>query len=120
MNNDKKKGKATEFDKDLGQKIRKRRRHAGMSQEKMAILLGVTFQQIQKYENGSNRVSAARLWDLSIALGCSIQDLYPGVNDELPPKSELIDGSMVEDLVRIGDDLASLVKTIKKAKKVAA
>lgn len=59
-------------DKSLGQKIRTRRVAAGMSQSELGEALGVSFQQIQKYERGVNRVSAVRLEQIAGALGESI------------------------------------------------
>ena len=59
-------------DKKLGEKIRTRRTAAGMRQDELAKALGVTFQQVQKYEKGINRVSAVRLGQIATALGESI------------------------------------------------
>jgi transcriptional regulator with XRE-family HTH domain len=59
-------------DAKLGEKIRIRRTAAGMSQSELGDALGVTFQQIQKYENGANRVSAVRLEQIATALNESI------------------------------------------------
>jgi transcriptional regulator with XRE-family HTH domain len=59
-------------DKNLGEKIRTRRSAAGMSQAELGEALGVTFQQIQKYEKGTNRVSAVRLEQIAKALSESI------------------------------------------------
>lgn len=53
----------------VGSRIRQRRTLLGMSQEKLAEALDITFQQVQKYENGSNRVSASRLWRIAQTLG---------------------------------------------------
>ncbi len=54
-----------EVDLHVGSRIRLRRRILGISQTKLGDALGLTFQQIQKYENGSNRVSASRLFEIS-------------------------------------------------------
>ncbi len=62
---DKKKGRANSVDEHVGQRLRQRRSILGISQEKLAEMVGITFQQIQKYENGANRVSASRLFQLS-------------------------------------------------------
>lgn len=62
---DKKKGRANSIDEHVGQRLRQRRSILGISQEKLAELVGITFQQIQKYENGANRVSASRLFQFS-------------------------------------------------------
>jgi len=59
-------------DKDLGEKIRTRRVAAGMSQDTLGHALGVTFQQIQKYEKGVNRVTVVRLEQIAGALGESV------------------------------------------------
>ena len=58
--------------------LRRRRRLLGLSQSKLADLIGVRFQQIQKYEAAINRLSAARLWTLACALGVDIQYFYEG------------------------------------------
>jgi transcriptional regulator with XRE-family HTH domain len=60
-----KKGRANSIDKYVGTRLRQRRSLIGMSQEKLAEAVGITFQQIQKYENGANRISASRLFQLS-------------------------------------------------------
>lgn len=56
------------LDKHLGQRLRTRRLQIGMSQERLAAILGVTFQQVQKYERGVNRIAARRLFDIAEAL----------------------------------------------------
>ncbi|CAN7412718.1 helix-turn-helix transcriptional regulator [Phenylobacterium sp. LjRoot219] len=59
---------ANEIDLGVGAKIRLRRKALGISQKQLARAIGVCFQQIQKYENASNRVSASNLWEISQAL----------------------------------------------------
>ncbi|MDG1029450.1 MAG: helix-turn-helix transcriptional regulator, partial [Alphaproteobacteria bacterium] len=49
----------------VGKRIRLRRTLLGMSQEQLGVSLSITFQQVQKYERGANRVSSSRLWDIS-------------------------------------------------------
>ena len=53
------------IDMHVGKGVRLRRTLPGMSQEQLGIELNITFQQVQKYERGANRVSASRLWDIS-------------------------------------------------------
>ncbi len=53
------------MDEHVGQRLRVRRNIMGISQEKLAEMLGLTFQQVQKYERGSNRISAGRLFEIS-------------------------------------------------------
>ena len=64
-----------EVDAALGAAIRLRRRTLGISQEMLAEQCGVSFQQIQKYENGSNRISFSRLVQIARALRCRVVDL---------------------------------------------
>jgi transcriptional regulator with XRE-family HTH domain len=61
-------GKPNNVDVHVGSRVRQRRMLLGMSQEKLADALGLTFQQIQKYERGANRIGAGRLYALSNAL----------------------------------------------------
>jgi len=63
------------LDAVIGERIRRRRRELALSQSALGAKLGITFQQVQKYENGANRVSATMLLKLSDALGLSVQDI---------------------------------------------
>ncbi len=71
----------------VGNRIRLRRNFLGMTQEKLASLLGITFQQIQKYEKGINRVGASRLWDISNILHTEISYFYEDINKEVEEQS---------------------------------
>ncbi len=80
------KGTADIIDKHVGLQIRNRRTIMGLSQEKLADSVGVTFQQVQKYERGTNRVSASRLFNFSKILDVSIDYFYDGLdNNKLKP-----------------------------------
>lgn len=65
-------GKPNPVDVHVGNRVRLRRTLLGMSQEKLGESLGLTFQQVQKYERGANRIGASRLWDLSRVLDCPV------------------------------------------------
>lgn len=65
----------------VGSRLRLRRILLGMSQQKLSDALGVTFQQLQKYENGSNRISASRLYQLSRLLGVPISFFFSDYGD---------------------------------------
>lgn len=65
----------------VGQRIRQRRIELGMSQEALAKSLGVTFQQVQKYEKGSNRMSASRIAEVASLLQVPIEYLFNSVAD---------------------------------------
>ena len=73
------------IDVHVGTRMRMRRQLINMSQERLGELLGITFQQIQKYEKGSNRISASRLFYSAKTLGVPVQfffDGLPGVDAE--------------------------------------
>ena len=65
-----------EMDRYVGSRIRQRRILLGMTQQQMAELIGVTYQQAYKYERGTNRVSAGRLHQIALALGVGINYFY--------------------------------------------
>jgi transcriptional regulator with XRE-family HTH domain len=71
-----------ELDIALGAAIRLRRRTLGISQEMLAEQCGVSFQQIQKYENGANRISFSRLAQIAAALHCRVGDLIAVLGSE--------------------------------------
>lgn len=68
-------------DTHVGQRIRDRRKSLGMSQEKLATQLGLTFQQVQKYERGANRVSASKLYEIARALNASVAYFFEHLAD---------------------------------------
>jgi len=65
------------IDREIGRRIRELRIIAGLTQEKLGDRLGQTFQQVQKYERGQNRVSGSRLVKMARALGVSVASLIP-------------------------------------------
>ena len=74
---------ATDIDLHLGRRLRRRRRLLGLTQQQLALRVGVRFQQIQKYECGANRISAARLWELAEALQAPVAYFYDGLSEAL-------------------------------------
>jgi transcriptional regulator with XRE-family HTH domain len=66
-------------DRHVGLRIRLRRKELGISQEKLADSIGLTFQQVQKYERAANRVSASKLWEVARALNTNIGYFYEGL-----------------------------------------
>ena len=75
-----KESRPSPIDSHVGSRIRLRRTLMGMSQERLGEALGLTFQQVQKYERGVNRVGASRLFDLSRVLDVSISFFF----DDMP------------------------------------
>lgn len=75
----------------VGQRIRAQRMVCGMSQEMLADQLGLTFQQVQKYEKGTNRVSASRLAQIAKALSTQASYFFEGLpSDGRAPSSEVM------------------------------
>lgn len=70
---------ANDIDLHLGRRLRRRRRLLGLTQQQLAVAVGIRFQQIQKYECGANRISAARLWQLAEALEVQVSYFYDGL-----------------------------------------
>jgi len=69
------------IDRHIGNRVRTRRITIGMSQEKLGDALGLTFQQVQKYEKGTNRIGASRLLQIAHVLDVSIEFFFEGLPD---------------------------------------
>ena len=72
-------------DVHVGKRVRHRRWMVGMTQQQLGDIVGIKFQQIQKYETGMNRISASRLWDIAQALDVSISFFFEGFEGEETP-----------------------------------
>lgn len=72
-----------DIDAAVGVRMAARRSALGLSQTSVALQLGISFQQLQKYEKGTNRVSASRLHQVATVLGCSVADFFPARTDTL-------------------------------------
>lgn len=95
------------IDKHVGSRVRVRRMMVGMSQERLGEALGITFQQIQKYEKGANRIGAGRLQDISRALAVPPSFFYEGapVGDVHVGFAEPSSVSFVADFVGTAEGL---------------
>ena len=108
------------IDRHVGLRIRLRRKELGVSQERLADSIGLTFQQVQKYERAANRVSASKLWEMARVLKTSISYFYEGLgdpssSDPQPPASER--QSVHEFLLTPeGMELAAAFPRIKRAR----
>ena len=71
----------------VGQKLREQRCKLKLTQNDLAEAVGVRFQQIQKYENGSNRISASRLWEVSEVLEVPVSYFFDGFHEHAASKS---------------------------------
>ena len=98
------KKQANPIDIQVGNRVRIRRMLIGMSQERLGDLLGLTFQQVQKYEKGVNRIGAGRLFEVSRILNVPVDFFYEGVNEGATGSNES-DGAPVMDFVSSGEGL---------------
>ena len=84
------KKKTNPIDTHVGTRVRLRRNMLGMSQEKLGESLGITFQQVQKYEKAANRVGASRLQAIATILGVPVSYFFEGAPEmPTPPRSGL-------------------------------
>ena len=88
-----------DVDRQVGSRVRMRRMLIGMSQEKLGDALGLTFQQVQKYEKGTNRISASRLQQIAQVLGVSIDFLYGDIAGKPEPQAGFGEGGYDADLL---------------------
>lgn len=104
----------------IGQRMRARRLDIGMSQERLAELLGVTFQQVQKYEKGVNRVAASRLFDVASALEVPVASFFEGLRSKVERGAAGAgDGREAIDVAlgtKDGHDLIVLFASVKNAR----
>ncbi|MGJ8546920.1 MAG: helix-turn-helix domain-containing protein [Sulfitobacter sp.] len=85
-------------DVHVGKRVRQRRWLIGMTQQKLAEMVGIKFQQIQKYETGANRVSASRLWDIADALGVPVSFFFEGLKTDETERTAQMD-NVPDDLM---------------------
>ncbi len=115
--------KADLIDKHVGRRLRDRRRSMDLSQQDIAHILSISYQQVQKYESGQNRISAGRLYLLAHIMKTNVGYFYEG----LPAGDEILNGRITEmDLiipeldslpnVNVRDALSDLVRAIKESK----
>ena len=94
-------------DVHVGARLRMRRKMLGMSQQALGEALGVTFQQVQKYESGANRIGASRLQHIAQVLRVPIAFFFEGVAQrECPPENGAPSPACVMEFLASGDGLA--------------
>jgi transcriptional regulator with XRE-family HTH domain len=92
-----KRGKSTaDIDDHVGKRIRERRIMLGLTQQQLAEMIGVTYQQAHKYERGINRVSAGRLFEIAKVLSVPIGYFYEGIGEEGPRQVSQRERMMLE------------------------
>lgn len=95
-------GERDDIDAYVGSRISLRRSALGLSQTALARQLGISFQQVQKYETGTNRISASRLHRVAIVLGTSVESFFPTTDS----RSDVSDGAMLRALTATADGRA--------------
>ena len=80
----KERARADDVDRHVGSRIRERRVMLGLTQQEMADLIGVTYQQAHKYERGINRLAAGRLWLIADVLGVEVGFFFEGLDGAMP------------------------------------
>lgn len=105
----------SDIDRIVSERIFARRNELGLSQPELAERVGVTFQQVQKYENGKNRVSAGRLYEIARALGVTIQYFY----DRAPRLTAARRGVAEEQEAFAGPDVSEEIELLAAFRKIA-
>ena len=106
---------ANPIDVHVGSRVRIRRLELGMSQEKLGDALGLAFQQVQKYEKATNRISASRLQHVSRILQVAIAYFFEGSPGQLKAKGNAPSSDYVSDFLATTDGL-TLVKAFTEIK----
>ena len=101
---------ADETDLHVGKRLRRRRRLLGMTQQDLAGMVGVRFQQIQKYECGANRITSSRLYELSKALNVSVQYFFDGMIDATQTSRAANDADSIEGDILSQKETLELVR----------
>lgn len=110
--------KITPVDIHIAKKLREFRLIAGISQDKLGELTGVTFQQIQKYEKAKNRISASRLFEFSQVLNRPISSFYDGIKNQRDHYNYDFksDEEQVKDFVIFNKEILPLVRAFNSIK----
>ncbi len=101
------------IDIHVGKRVRLRRNILRITQKELGEMLGLAFQQIQKYEKGDNRISASRLWDISKVLGVPVGFFYEEIDDETDAQSPRPKNDDEEYLKELTNDPMQREETLK-------
>lgn len=106
--------RATNADRHVGARIRERRIQLGLTQQQMADLMGVTYQQEHKYERGINRITVGRLYTASQALGVPVAWFFDGLDDgaaaPAPARRGLLD--LAREAARLSDQQIAALRAV--------
>ena len=101
------------IDIHVGKRVKLRRNILHITQQQLGEMLGLTFQQIQKYEKGGNRIGASRLWDISKVLGVPVGFFYEEIDDETDAQSPRPKNDDEEYLKELTNDPMQREETLK-------
>ncbi len=105
----------SDIDRVVGQNIHRQRRKLKLTQEKLGELLGLTFQQVQKYEKGVNRVSAGRLYEIAGVLEVPVEFFFEGADAVVPSGvAELAEDIDETQLPVLSDEVLQLIDAFQK------
>lgn len=96
-----------DIDRHIGQRVKEVRLLKGFSQQELGNELGLTFQQIQKYENGKNRISSSKLFCISRVFDIPITFFFEGLDNEDSSESPLILTPQIIKLIKEYEDLSN-------------
>ena len=94
------------LDSHVGSRVKSRRAEIGMSQSKLADAIGVTFQQVQKYERGKNRIGSSRLQQIADALDVSPSYFFAGLPEHQPLDAHAQSTAVIKNFVTSTDGTA--------------
>ena len=109
-------------DRHVGRRVEARRKALGYSQSQLGAALGLTFQQIQKYEKGANRVSASKLWEIAQFFKAEIGYFFDGLTAAAPGVAESDTVSFDQDypVTRQSQEIARLAPRLSLSQQKAA
>lgn len=115
------------IDIHVGNRIRSQRQVLSLSQEKLGNMLGISFQQVQKYEKGANRVGSSRLYELSQALQVPVSWFFEGLDsDNVTPllptrRSSMEMGALIDNLPNeVRKSVIDLIRALDRGTRAAA
>jgi transcriptional regulator with XRE-family HTH domain len=101
-------GSTDAIDAYVGSRLRARRVEVGLSQGSLGNALGITFSQVQKYEKGSNRIGAGRLYHLATILGVSVPYFYEGLDEQKLELATKRDPLATDDMARLKETFTKI------------
>lgn len=110
------KGKSNDLDAHIGLRLRDIRKASNRSQESLASAIGITFQQVQKYESGSNRIGGSRLCALAEELGVTVQEFFPEeyTGEKQMDFARILNDSVIADLKELRSGIDDILKKVKR------